>query len=375
MDEMRTAERLARPTTPVAGGQPTLARAGVLPTAGASALGAACQLPPRRAGDFSRVRVTSQPRPAAPAPPTRPPPPLPTAPTPRPGEQPVGTHTNRETSATEPIYASFVQRGIWWFNGAVPTVAALYPSEADIDTGLGPGQFDYRVTAGSSKLGFVRGTSTTATLSGNNLPRVGVRALGPSTKSGDVTITVSHRPQGARRASTSTVNLEVRAPHHLDLLRTEHSALGTQGFSSRFFLRLFDNFGMSMPYMDVNEDFDQGTLKRGVSTEWQAPFRARTKGKDVTAGSAMFQDRYQVSVTGGAAPATMRPAPSNPLPTLGTTRVGTFTHDWYAGAGATGQGVHVSRHTGVFFSDHGEYTNFRSHPPARRPAAGGPTTP
>src|SRR5262249_59340127 len=130
-------------------------------------------------------------------------------------------------------------------------------------------------------------------------------------------------PPGCPTDNTTRFNLEVRAPHHLDLVRTEHSALGGQGFSSRFFLRLFDNFGMPMPFMDVNEDFDQGTLERGVSTEWQAMFR-RTKAQDITVGNATFQDRYQVSVAGGKVPATMWPAPSNPLPTLGRARVGSF---------------------------------------------------
>jgi hypothetical protein len=276
------------------------------------------------------------------------------------------------TSATERIYASFVQQGIWWFNGAVPTLPDLYPSEATIPMDLGPGQYTYRVSAGSSRLGAVRGTSTTATLSGGDLSKVPVRALGPSTGKGDVTITVSHRPQGARQATIYTANLEVRAPKRLDLLRTEHSALGSQGFSSTFFLRLFDNFGMPMPFMDVNEDFDPGTLERGVSEEWRDPFHARRKGRDLTAGNAVFQDRYQVSPS-GAVPATMQPKPSNPLPTLGRTRVGSFSHDWYAGSGVTGQGVHVSNHTGVFFSDHGQYTGFRSPVAQRGRTAGGST--
>jgi hypothetical protein len=286
----------------------------------------------------------------------------------------VGTRTDLESGGTEPIYASFVQRGIWWFNGAVPSLAPLYPSEGAINTGLGPGRFEYRVTAGSSRLGFISGTSTTASLSGNDLPRIGVRALGPSTGKGDVTITVAHRPRGAKQASSSSFALEVRAPHHLEIPRTEHAALGSQGYSSRFYLKLFDNFGMPMPFMDVNEDFDAGTLEPGVSTEWEAPVHSRQKGKDITAGNAIFQDRYQLTLISGTVPATMRPAPSNPLPNLGKARVGTFTHDWYAGTGLTGQGVHVSRHTGVLFSDHGEYTFFGSPVPQRRPATGGKRT-
>jgi len=372
---MRTAARRARPTGPVTGGRPTLARSAILPTAGAGAPVAARPLPRRPAGDFSRVRATSQPKKPGLTPPVTPRPSPPT-PTPQPGEKPIATHQNKETGATEPIFASFVQQGIWWFNGAVPTVQplGLYQSEGAINTGLGLGQFDYRVTAGSSKLGFISGTSTTATLRGGNLARVGVRALGPSTKRGDVTISVSHRPQGAQQAATASFDLEVLAPHHVDVLRTEHSALGAHGFSSRTFLRLFDNFAKPMPFMDVNEDFDQGTLERGVSPDLQAPFQSRTKGKDITVGNATFQDRYQLIVT-GTPPATMRPVPSNPLPTPSTVRVGSFTHDWYAGSATPGQGVHVSRHTGVFFTDHGEYTNIQSPPPARRPTKGGSKAP
>jgi hypothetical protein len=159
------------------------------------------------------------------------------------------------------------------------------------------------------------------------------------------------------------MQLEVRAPQRLELLpNTQHSALGNHGFSSRFFLRVFDNFKAPMPFIDANEDFGTATLERGVSQDWQVAFNARTKGKSITPGNAVFQDRYQASVSGGAPPPTMSPKPSNPLPVLGTTRVGSFDHDWYVGSSTTGSGVHVSHHKGVFFADHGEYTKFQSPP-------------
>ena len=44
--------------------------------------------------------------------------------------------------------------------------------------------------------------------------------------------------------------------------------------------------------------------------------------------------------------------------------------NWYVGSPTTGTGVHVSHHVGVFYTDHGEYTEFRSAPFAAKAPAG-----
>jgi len=120
-----------------------------------------------------------------------------------------------------------------------------------------------------------------------------------------------------------------------------------------------------MPYIDVNEDFSKGTVEKGVSSEWKDGIEARTKGKDVSRSNSVFKDEYGLSLS-GPPPATMTPKPSNPTKPLGTTKAGSFTHDWYVGSDTTGKGVHVSHHIGVFYADHGEYTNFVSPPAAAK---------
>ncbi|HEY4724353.1 MAG TPA: hypothetical protein VII92_21035, partial [Anaerolineae bacterium] len=121
-----------------------------------------------------------------------------------------------------------------------------------------------------------------------------------------------------------------------------------------------DNFGQSMAYIDVNEDFDPGTLEKGVSSEWDAPFKSRAKGGTLTLGDGIFEDNYAASVSGGKPPSTMTPQPNNPQTPLGRTLVGTFRHRWYVGTRTTGQGVNVSVHLGKLYADHGEYNNFAS---------------
>jgi hypothetical protein len=166
----------------------------------------------------------------------------------------------------------------------------------------------------------------------------------------------------------------VRAPHHLELLGTDHLTQGSHGYTSLTSLRVFDNFGKPMPYIDVNEDFGAATVEAGVSQEWKDGIAARTKGQDVTRSNAVFQDQYGVAPS-GALPASMTPKPSNPGSPLGTTRVGSFPHDWYVGSPTPGTGVHVSHHVGVFYADHGEYTKFTSPPAAAKAPAATPEAP
>jgi hypothetical protein len=206
------------------------------------------------------------------------------------------------------------------------------------------------------------------TLCGKDLRKVTVTSLAPSTKHDDVTIEVKHRAPDAKTDTTNEAKFEVRAPARLDLLGTDHLAKGAHGYASITSLRAFDNFGKPMPYIDVNEDFSIGTFEKSVSSEWKDGFAARTKGKDVTRGNAVFRDQYEVSLV-GAPPASMTPKVSNPGSPLGKTRVGSFSHDWYVGGPTTGTGVHVSHHVGVFYTDHGEYTEFKSPPAAAKAPA------
>jgi hypothetical protein len=300
--------------------------------------------------DLTRIPLLSQP----------PRTPLPAPPTPQPKEQPLGELRDKLTGAPQPIYASFVTPGLWWLNGATPTLAQFYPTSVSLGlTQLGKGDFSLKVSAGADKVGLDGGGSA---VTGTDLTSVTVSTKGPSKKANDVTIDISHRPPGAKNATTQQLVLEVRAPHHLKLLGTDHSPKGTRGFLSLTSLQVFDNFAKPMPYIDVNEDFGKGVLEPGVSDEWRQAFDARNKGSDVTRGNAVFQDQYAAELSGGAAPPGMTPALTAPQTPLGSTRAGAFSHDWYVGSRTTGKGVHVSHHVGVFFADHGEYTQFSSPP-------------
>jgi len=292
----------------------------------------------------------------------------PATPSPLPGEAPLTTTEGEEIGIevrplpSERLYASLVPQGLWWFNGATPTFGALYPTEAPIDTGLPPGDFRYRVTRGADKVGLLRGVTPVRELVGRDIPRPTVRSLGRSRRRGDVTVQVTHRPVGAGTASVYTAQLEVSAPYRVRYLGVDHGPSGPHGYLSLHYLQLLDNFARPVPYMDVNEDFTRGTLARGVSAEWRTALDSRTKGSGWTLGSGVFTDKYEASVTGGPPPPTMRPTPVNPQPGRRTTFVGSFRHDWYAGTSVTGGGIHVSRHRGLFFADHGEYRNMRSPP-------------
>ncbi|PPT06367.1 hypothetical protein CKA32_000478 [Geitlerinema sp. FC II] len=256
-----------------------------------------------------------------------------------------------------------VSSGIWWFNGETPTLSSLYPTEADLATGLpATGTFRYTIARGTNILGINDGTSVTTSRTVRNDPTVKVTSLGPSSASNDVELRIEHTPPGTTRTNTYTTQLEVRAPNHLDLLGCSHAAEGAHGYKSTFRMKVFDNFGSEMPYIDANEDFTSGTLEPGVSREWHAPFLSRTKGHTLTLSDAVFHDNYTVSVTGGAPPASMSPHPSNPQTPPGNARVGTFTHWWFIGSPTPGRGVKVSEHIGILYADHGQYFGFLSPP-------------
>ncbi len=306
-------------------------------------------------GNPSSFTVLSQPKTA-----------LPPAPTPQKGEKPVGKLQDKRSGKMQDIYKSFVTPGLWWFNGATPTLPSLYPTSANIPlAGLGKGKFTIKVVSGQNKVGL---NGAGATLVGNDLKDVTITPKAPSDKAKDVKVEVGHQAPGATTMTVANVELEVRAPHHLTVLGTDHTAQGSHGFHSLTWLRVFDNFGKPMPFIDVNEDFGSATLVKGASSEWKTGFAARTKGSDVTRNNAVFGDQYAVGLS-GAPPKTMTPTPSNPKSPLGSTKVGTFQHDWYVGSSTVGKGVHVSRHTGLFYSDHGEYTAFASPPTAAKAPA------
>lgn len=279
---------------------------------------------------------------------------------PREGEPEISiTH---EGGATERVDVSRIRTGIWWFDGETPTLGAYYPTEVTLSTGLpASGRFRYRITRGADKLGLVHGGGVTPDVSLRGEPRPKVRSTGASDRHGDIELTVEHTPPGAKAATRLTAPLETRAPSSLDLLGCSHAADGAHGYRSEFRLRVRDNFGEPVPYIDVNEDFTSGTLARGVSNDWLAPLRARHKGSTITTGGAEFKDNY-AAVASGAPPPSMVPAPENPRSPLGSTPVAEFTHWWYVGSRTPGKGVKVSEHIGRFYSDHGQYLGFLSPP-------------
>ena len=298
--------------------------------------------------------------------------PVPAAPKPQKGETRLGELEIE--GVKEPIFKSFVPEGLWWFNGATPTLATLYRTTATLPfDSLGAGQFSVRITAGADKVAFDGGG---ATLQGKDLKSATLKTLAPSAKADDVHVDVEQGPAGAKKlAKVASVDLTVRAPHHLELLGTEDRAEGAQGYNSVTSLRVFDNLNEPMPYIDTNEDFTVGKLEPGVDKRWGDSLAARHKGSTLTHGNAVFKDNYSASVSGNAAG--MVPPPSNPRSPLGKTLAITFEHDWFVGSATTGKGVHVSHHIGRFYSDHAEYTALVSPIPAApaAPAAKGAAPP
>ncbi|MFL6621161.1 MAG: DUF4157 domain-containing protein [Sulfurifustis sp.] len=288
--------------------------------------------------------------------------PLPKAAEPTKGEKSVAT-LKMDAGGEEKIFASRIPGGIWWFNGATPTLAALYPSEVEADvSSAGKGKFDCNVTKGADKIGLVSGGGASAKLSGTDLTTIKFRAIGASKSKGDVEVKIDFTPAGGGKKSATTLKMETNAPQTLDLLRAVNTASGKHGYLTTFSLRIFDNFGAPLPYLDVNEDFTVGDVEKGVSSHWKDALKARKKGATITGGNAVFDDHYEGSVSGGAPPKDMTPAPTGPQKPLGTTLVGSFEHRWYVGTKTTGAGVHVSTHKGIFFADHGEYTKLKSPP-------------
>jgi hypothetical protein len=174
-----------------------------------------------RASDhFAPLRVQSQPAIK-----------IPPAPEPQKGEQPLGKIKDRLTGADVPIYASLVPSGgLWLFNGGSPKLAALYPSSNEFSlANLGKGGFALKVTAGSDKASLAGGG---AALTGKDLDKITIQAIGPSKKHDDVKIEIKHRAPGAKSDTSLDLTLEVKAPDHLKLLGTNHSPAEKVGYLS-----------------------------------------------------------------------------------------------------------------------------------------------
>ncbi|MEM7036865.1 MAG: hypothetical protein AAF570_07800, partial [Bacteroidota bacterium] len=179
------------------------------------------------------------------------PPKEPEMPTPEPGETPLGK-IEHENGDKEDIFASFVEEGIWWFNGGTPLLSNLYPTAGPVPlSSLGKGQFKVSISKGQDKLGLSGGAAETT---GKDLESVTVESKGASEKAGDVTLEIEHTPEGAAKTAVYSAAMEVRAPVQLDYIGVDHQANGN-GFESKHSLRVLDNFGKPVPYMDVNENF------------------------------------------------------------------------------------------------------------------------
>jgi hypothetical protein len=291
---------------------------------------------------------------------------LPPSPKPQPGEQKLGDV--RVGGVMEPIFKSFVPSGLWWFNGATPSLGALYPTTAVLPlASIGPGDFSLKVSKGADKVSL---EGTGAVLTGKDLTEAKVLSLAPSVKQNDIRIDVQHRAPGAKKlAHAASVDLTVRVPERLGLLGTDDRPAGANGYDSVTSLRVFDNLGQPLPYIDTNEDFTTGKLEPGADKAWGESLATRHKGKTITLGNAVFQDNYAVNVSGSVAG--MKPMPSNPQTPRSTELALSFEHDWFAGSASTGHGVHVSHHVGRFFADHAEYTDFTSPPGAGAGGGGG----
>jgi hypothetical protein len=294
--------------------------------------------------------------------------PLPEPSKPKKDEKSFGDMTLKDTGKKEPMYESRAPTGLypWWFNGEKPQMAALYPSELDIvNLGkLGKGQYEISVEQGADKLAVVNGAQAGAKLVVKDLQMLRVRALGPSKAPGDVHIKILFTAPGAKESKEITIDdAEVHAPGRLELLHVEHAAKGKSGYQTTFSLRLFDNLGAPLPYMDVNEDFTVGKPAKGATEQWAQALKDRHKGNDVTRGNGVFTDRYTGEIDVPAAEAKdMHPTPVPPQKPLGHELAATFEHYWYAGSKTPGKGVHVSTHQGLFFADHGEYVKLKSPP-------------
>jgi hypothetical protein len=279
----------------------------------------------------------------------------PTAPRPKRGERPVAKTLKGK------IYASLVPKGIWWFNGAKPATAPLYPNEGTIDfRALRPGDFEYTITRGANIINFVSGPVLVKRVVGSNIRSVKIRAIGKSARKGDVELRVKHTPAGARKATVYKATMQTRAPHRLRYLGVDHNPAGRRGYLSAHYLQLLDNFGRPMPYMDLNEYASGVKTARRISKLWRTVVRSVAKklGATITWANAVFIDDYKVSVQGPLnLIMRMRPRPGDPNALLGT-----FNHYWYAGSTVQGKGVKVSRHVGYLYADHGEYRNFKSPP-------------
>src|SRR5258705_5757469 len=152
------------------------------PTGPASALSGSA----RASDHFAPLPVQSQPA-------TK----IPPAPEPQKGEQPLGKLKDRLTGAEVPIYRSLVPRGgLWWFNAGSPELAAAVPSSNELPLAdLGKGGFALKITAGSDKASLAGGG---AALTGNDLDKITIQAIGPSKKHDDVEIEIKHRAPGAK---------------------------------------------------------------------------------------------------------------------------------------------------------------------------------
>jgi hypothetical protein len=222
---------------------------------------------------------------------------------------------------------------LWWFNGQSP--GGGYNITATLTAqGTSSGTFTWSVTAGSSKVQLVNGSTIASTITVLNNNSIIITSTAPSaaaaTVTPDVTIQVAYTgPVGSGTCQTNTV---VFAPDHLHNNGATDTADATWGYQSYIHYEIRNQFDVAVPLaVPVNENWISGVVTNYSGMNWP---RGPAGGLADTTG-ANFDDDI-----GGAA-AGYTPAavgPSNPNAGVAVCH---WTGAWRVGSATPGNGVQV----------------------------------
>lgn len=250
---------------------------------------------------------------------------------------------------------------LWFFGlGVNPPSTFTIGNTQSVVTALGAsgGSYAWSIASGQGIVSFAPGTTLNSSTSTSNT--VTIYSVGFSTSQNDVTIQLVWTPSGGSPI-TRTLALSVDSPYQLTLdVMTGPTAVadcnlptpdpGNVGWWSHYRWRIFSFFGIQMPGISVNENFDN---EADYQPETYWTFDAN--GGPGKTGVSTFTDDYCKAFN-----PIVSPEPTQPQNPLGQNKVDSATQFYNIGSSTVGDGVTVQTQTLTRYVDHSTLTNIVS---------------
>ncbi len=221
-------------------------------------------------------------------------------------------------------------------------------------TGAGTGSYVWTVTAGSSRLVFENGSST---ITKSDTNTVGIKSIGYSTATKDVTVTLQFTATGSG-AVTASYSLSIDSPYRADALGTPSNSgitsncnipapPGTDGYQSLPLYRVTSFFGVQISNIGINENFTS-EADDYIGNTWPNFVAINGITPDGT-----FYDNI-------CAWAQIIPLSLPPATPLGSVKIDHASQSFFVGSLTSASGVQIQSDILQRYQDHGLHTSIVS---------------